>query len=84
MNLNSAEQSLAKYHVLHLVVGFIFALFLLLVPKLIGVALCAVLLAFALPPAILPEFADKKWLGSVAIVAGALLAWLVILLLHRL
>jgi|GEM_PF-6387343 len=84
MNIQKTEASLAKYHVLHLVVGFIFALILLLVPKIVGVVLCTFLLGYFLPQAILPEFVDKKWLGTVAIVAGAVIAWCILHLLHRL
>jgi len=84
MNIKTTEASLAKYHVLHLAVGFSFALILLLVPKIIGVVICTILLALALPAATLPEFVDKKYLGGILIVAGALVAYALIYGLHKL
>ena len=84
MNIKTTETTLAKYHVLHLVVGFIFALILLLVPKIAGAVICTLLLGFALPPAILPEFEQRKWLGTALIVAGAIIAGCILQLLHRL
>ena len=45
MNIQTEEQSLAKYHVLHLVLGAIFCAIFLVVPKLIVVLLATLLVA---------------------------------------
>jgi hypothetical protein len=71
MNINSAEQSLAKYHLLHFVVGAIFAAILLAIPKLIGVMLTVFLVAIFLPEVLLPEFTQNKWLDRAAVLTGA-------------
>lgn len=84
MNIQTTEASLAKYHVLHLVVGFVFAVILLLVPKIFGVIVCTILLALALPAAVLPEVFNRKYIASIMTVAGALLAYALIFGLHKL
>ena len=40
MNINSVEQSLAKYHLLHFVIGVILTAVLLAVPKFVGAIVC--------------------------------------------
>jgi hypothetical protein len=84
MNIKSAEQSLAQYHVLHFVIGLILAAILLAVPKIIGVAICVFLASLFLPAAILPEFTQSKWLDRSAVVAGAIAVGLVFHFLHKL
>lgn len=83
MNLQKTEVSLAKYHVLHLTVGFVFALVFLLIPAQFGIVLAVVALAVILPQTILPEFVDKKWIGTIAVGAGALLAWAIVRLIFH-
>lgn len=84
MNINTAEQSLAKYHLLHFVIGAIFAAILLAIPKTIGILACSVLLALCLPDAVLPDFTVNKWYDRVAVLVGALAVGLVFYLLHKL
>jgi hypothetical protein len=72
MNINTAEQSLAKYHLLHFVIGAILVAVLLLVPKLVGALFCTILLALFLPAAILPEFTQSKWFDRIAVLVGAI------------
>jgi hypothetical protein len=72
MSYQSVEQSLAKYHLLHFLVGAIFSAILLAIPKNIGVIVCVALLAIALPPATLPELQGNRWLGSALVVLGAI------------
>ena len=84
MNINTAEESLAKYHVLHFVIGAIFAAVLLAVPKLFGVLLTVFLLALFLPAVVLPEFTRNRWFDRFAVVAGALAVGLLFHFLHKL
>lgn len=84
MNINSAESSLAKYHLLHFVIGAIFAAILLAIPKTLGVLACSVLLALCLPSAVLPEFTRSKWLDRIAVLVGAIVVGVVFYLLHKL
>jgi hypothetical protein len=83
MNINTAEESLAKYHVLHLVIGAIFAAVLLAVPKLAGVLLTVFLLAIFLPEVVLPEFTQNRWFDRFAVVLGALAVGLLFHFLHK-
>lgn len=83
MNINSAEGSLAKYHLLHFVIGVILAAILLAVPKLIDVLLTVALAAFFLPVALLPDF-TRKWLDHAALLVGAILVALVFHFLGKL
>lgn len=84
MNINTAEQSLAKYHLLHLVIGAIFAAVLLAIPKVVGVVLTVFLLAMFLPAAILPEFTQSKWFDRIAVLAGAIIVGVLFYYLHKL
>lgn len=84
MNINSAEASLAKYHLLHFVIGGIVAAILLAIPKLIGVTFCVFLVAMLLPTAVLPEFTKNKWYDRIAVLVGAIAVGLLFHLLHKL
>jgi len=86
MNINSAERSLAKYHLLHFVIGVILAGALLAIPKLIGVLLTVFVIAMFLPAAILPipEFQQNRWFDRIAVLAGALAVGLLFHFLHKL
>ena len=84
MIVNKTEESLAKYHLLHFVLGAIFAAVLLAIPKLIGILLCTFLAALILPAAILPDFRQNKWFDRAAVVAGALAVGLFFHFLHKL
>ena len=84
MNINSAEQSLAKHHLLHFVIGAILAAVLLAIPKTIGVLLTVFFVAMFLPAAILPEFTQSKWLDRLAVLAGASSVGMLFHFLHRL
>lgn len=84
MNINSAEASLAKYHLLHFVIGAIIATMLLAIPKIIGVAFCVLLVAMLLPSAVLPEFTQNKWFDRIAVVVGAIVVGVLFHLLHKL
>jgi hypothetical protein len=84
MNINTAEQSLAKYHLLHLVIGAIIATILLAIPKLIGVLLCVSFAALFLPAVILPEFTQNKWFDRIAVVVGAIAVGFLFHFLHKL
>jgi hypothetical protein len=84
MNINSAETSLAKYHLLHFVIGMVIAAVLLAIPKIIGVALCVFLLAMFLPAAVLPEFTQSKWFDRIAVLVGAIAVGILFYLLHKL
>lgn len=84
MNINSVEQSLAKFHVLHLVAGIAIALVLLLVPKVVGVFLAVFMAAILLPVVILPEFTESKWFDRAAVLAGAAVVAVVFHFLHKL
>lgn len=72
MNINSTEQSLAKYHLLHLVIGVILGAVLLAIPKLIGVLLTVFLVAMFIPDVVMPEFTQNKWFDRFAVLAGAI------------
>jgi hypothetical protein len=72
MNINSTEQSLAKYHLLHFVIGAILGSVLLAIPKLIGVLLTVFLAATFIPYAVMPEFTQNRWFDRLAILAGAI------------
>jgi hypothetical protein len=85
MNINSAENSLAKYHLLHFVVGAVLAAILLLIPKTFGVLVTLFLVSMFLPDAILPvEFPQNKWLDRGALLLGGALVGLLFLFLHKL
>jgi hypothetical protein len=84
MTINSIEQSLAKYHLLHFVVGAIVAAILLGIPKIVGVSLCVFLLAMILPAVILPEFTQSKWFDRIAVLLGAIAVGLLFHFLHKL
>jgi hypothetical protein len=84
MNINSAEQSLAKYHLLHFVIGAILAAVLLAIPKSFGVLLTIFLVAMFLPAAIMPEFTQSKWLDRGATLLGGVAVAVVFYLLHKL
>jgi ABC-type arginine transport system permease subunit len=84
MSIKTAEESLAKYHLLHYVIGAIFAAILLGIPKLIGVLVCVFLLALFLPSIVLPEFMQNKWYDRAAVVLGAVTVGVIFHLLHRL
>jgi hypothetical protein len=85
MNINSSEQTLAKYHVLHFVVGMVLAAILLLIPKPAGVLFTIVFVSLFLPDAILPdEFPQNKWLDRGALLLGGVAVGLVFLFLHKL
>jgi hypothetical protein len=73
MNINTVEQPLAKYHVLHLVIGAVLTLVLLATPKLFGVLFIIALVTFFLPLVILPDFARTKWLDRGMLILGAVL-----------
>lgn len=83
MNINSVEQSLAKYHLLHFVIGVVLAAILLAVPKFIGVMVCVLLTALFLPEVVLPEFTENKWLDRLSVLAGALAIAVVFHFLHK-
>jgi hypothetical protein len=84
MNINSAEASLAKYHLLHFVIGAILATILLAIPKLFGVMITVFLVAIFMPDVVLPEFGGKKWYSTLAVLAGAVIVAIVFHLLKRL
>lgn len=84
MNINSVEQSLAKYHLLHFVIGAIFAAVFLAIPKIIAVSLCVFLLALILPAVILPDFTQNKWFDRIAVVLGAIAVGVLFHFLHKL
>jgi hypothetical protein len=84
MNINTAEQSLAKYHLLHVVIGAIIAAVLLAIPKVVGVLLTVFLLAMFLPAVILPEFTQSKWFDRFAVLVGALAVGVLFYYLHKL
>jgi hypothetical protein len=78
MNINKVEESLAKYHVLHMVIGLILGAGLFALPKIFGVIIAAVLLSIFMPAAVLPEFADR-WLARGILLVGVSIA---VLALH--
>lgn len=84
MNINSAEQSLAKYHLLHFVIGAILAAVLFGIPKSFGVLLVVFLMSFFLPPLVLPEFAENKWFDRGAVLLGGVAVAVIFFLLHKL
>lgn len=84
MNINSAEQSLAKYHLLHFVIGAIMAFILFAIPKTFGVLLTVFLLSLLLPPVILPEFAENKWFDRGALLLGGVVVGFVFYFLRKL
>lgn len=85
MTIQKVEADLAKYHILHLVIGMIVAAVLLPLPKIIGVCVAVFLLAMVLPSVILAEFGTQsKWLDRLAVLAGAILVGVIFHLLHKL
>lgn len=85
MNINSAENSLAKYHLLHFVVGAILALVLLLIPKTAAMLFTLFFVAMFLPTAILPpEFPQNRWLDRGAVLLGGAVVGFLLLVLHKL
>lgn len=85
MTLAKAEADLAKYHVLHLVIGIVLAAILLPLPKLVGVCVAVFLIGMILPSVILAEFgAQSKWLDRAAVLLGAIITGVVFHLLHKL
>lgn len=84
MNINSAEMSLAKYHLLHFVIGAIIAAILLAIPKIIGVVLCVFLVAIFLPEQVLPEFTTNKAYDRIAVLVGAIAVGVLFHFLHKL
>lgn len=85
MTLQKTEAELAKYHVLHLVIGIILAAILLPLPKLVGVCVAVFLIGMILPSVILAEFgAQSKWLDRIAVLVGAIITGVVFHLLHKL
>jgi len=83
MNIQTAEQSLAKYHLLHLVVGLILAVILFAIPKLFVVIVSLLLVSLFLPEAVSPEFSNK-WFDRIAVIIGGIMAWGIFRLLHKL
>lgn len=78
MTLSTVEQKLAKYHVLHLVIGLILGAILLAVPKLVAVSVAVFVIAMLLPSAILPmDFTGSKWIDRALTLAGAILVFVV-------
>lgn len=84
MNINSVEQSLAKFHLLHFVIGLAIAAVLLAVPKLVGVLLCVFLVAILLPSVVLPEFTESKRFDRFAVLAGGAVVGVAFYFLHKL
>jgi hypothetical protein len=83
--INSVEQSLVKYHLLHLIIGVCLGVVLLLLPKLIGVVLCIAMVAMFLPEATLPaDFAGSKRLDKFSVFAGGLFVILMFFFFHKL
>ena len=80
----SAEQSLAKYHLLHFVIGAIIAAVMLAIPKLAVIALAVFCIAMLLPSVILADFHQSKWLDRAATVVGAIVVGVVFHQLHKL
>jgi VIT1/CCC1 family predicted Fe2+/Mn2+ transporter len=73
MNISSAEKSLAKYHLLHFVIGAIVAAILLVIPKVAAALLCVVVLAMFLPSVlntlVVADFTNK-WFDRGATLLG--------------
>ncbi len=84
MSLASAEQGLAKHHLVHFVLGAIVAAILLAIPKLIGVVICVFLAALFLPEVIVPAEFGNKWFDRLAVIVGAIAVGLIFYLAHRL
>jgi hypothetical protein len=82
MNINTAEKSLAHYHILHFLIGVTVAAILLAVPKLFGVLFAVFLVAMILPSAILPDFSNKG-LDRAATLVGAVIVGLLFYFLHK-
>lgn len=84
MNINSAEQSLAKYHLLHFVIGAILVALLLILPKIIGVMFTVFLVGLLIPAFVLPEFIQNKWFDRAAVLLGGLAVAILFHFLHKL
>jgi hypothetical protein len=84
MNVNSVEANLAKYHVLHFVIGAIVGAILLAVPKFAGVCFAVFLVAMLLPSIIMAEFTKSKWFDRIAVLLGAVAVGLVFHFLGKL
>ncbi len=84
MNVSSVEGSLAKYRLLHFVIGVIVGTILLTIPKIIGMALCVLFMAILLPSAVPPEFTKNRWYDRFAVLAGAISVWFLFHFLHKL
>lgn len=84
MTLQSVKTSLAKYHLLHFVIGAILAAIMLPVPKLFVVCIAVFVIAMLLPSVILVEFKQSKWLDRAAVLVGAIAVAVVFYLLHKL
>jgi VIT1/CCC1 family predicted Fe2+/Mn2+ transporter len=84
MNINSVEQSLAKYHLLHFVIGAVLAAVLFLIPKELGVMLTVFLASLFIPTFVLPEFIENKWFDRGAVLVGGLAVAIVFYFLHKL
>jgi hypothetical protein len=73
MNINEVEKDLAKYHLLHFVIGAIVGAVLFAVPKFASALIGIVLLAVFMPTTVVPiEFIGSRWIDRLAILAGAL------------
>lgn len=84
MSIQSFEQHLAKYHLLHFVIGAILAAILLSIPKLIGVGVAVFLIAMVVPTAVLPvDFTGSKWIDRASVVVGAIAVGVVFHFLHK-
>lgn len=84
MNISTVEQSLAKYHLLHFVIGAFLAALLFLFPKTLGVMLTVFLASLFIPSFVLPEFVQNKWLDRAAVLIGGLVVAILFYLLHKL
>lgn len=84
MSINSFEQHLAKYHLLHLVIGAILAAILLSIPRPVGVGVAVFLIAMVVPTAVLPvDFTGSKWIDRGAVVVGAIVVFIAFHFLHK-
>lgn len=75
MNINSAEKYLAKYHLLHFVIGAIVAAILLAIPKVAAALLCVVVLGLFLPSGVsnlFPVEFTNKWFARGATMLGGI------------
>jgi hypothetical protein len=85
MSLGTLETKLAKYHILHLVIGMILACILFALPKLIAVSVALFVFAMVLPTTLLPmDFTGSKWIDRALVVIGAFLVGGVFHFLHKL